>query len=61
MLGDAAYICGTPGRRRDGTRLQPGDTGYRPEIPKADREHTPLKLAEWMCQVAELCTITHNA
>ena len=52
VLGDAKYICGTSGRRVNGTRLRPGDLGYRPEISKSEREHTPLALAQWLCEVA---------
>ncbi len=54
-LGEAYYICGTSGRRRDGSRLHKGDRGWRPEISKAEREHTPLMLAEWLCELARRC------
>lgn len=54
-LGTAEYLCGTPGRRRDGTRLRPGDAGYRPEITKAEREHTPVAFAIWLRDVASRC------
>ncbi|MFZ5593686.1 MAG: hypothetical protein ACOY4D_05415 [Pseudomonadota bacterium] len=56
-LGDARYICGTPGRWRDGRRLRKGDFGWRPEIPKAEREHTPPALAEWLCELARRCKV----
>jgi hypothetical protein len=55
LLGDAPCICGTPGRRRDGSRLRPGDAGWRPEINKADREHTPPLLAVWLIELANKC------
>lgn len=55
-LGAAPAIVGTPGRRRDGTRLKPGEAGWRPEIAKADREHTPPALAEWLVTLASRCT-----
>ncbi len=55
VLGEATHICGTSGRRRDGGRLHKGDTGWRPEITKAEREHTPVALAEWLLQVARMC------
>jgi hypothetical protein len=28
---------------------------YRPHVSKAEREHTPLALAEWLLEVARLC------
>ena len=59
-LGEAHYICGTPGRRRDGSRLHKGDHGWRPEITKAEREHTPPALAQWLVELAAKCK-THNA
>lgn len=49
-LGDAMFMVGTSGRRKDGTRAK-----SRPEISKAEREHTPPAFAEWLVQVAQLC------
>lgn len=46
-MGDATHVVGTSGRRRDGTRDK-----SRPEITKAEREHTPPALAEWLVEVA---------
>lgn len=45
----ATHVVGTSGRRRDGTRL-----ADRPEITKAEREHTPIELAHWLVNVARL-------
>jgi hypothetical protein len=42
-LGDPAFVVNTSKRV--------GATGRRPEISKADREHTPQALAEWLCEV----------
>jgi len=53
MLGYATHIIGTPGRRKNGTRLQQGDIGYRPEVSKPDREHTPTALCRWLVALAE--------
>lgn len=58
-LGEAHYICGSSGRRRDGSRLHKGDRGWRPEITKAEREHTPPALAAWLVELAAKCK-THN-
>lgn len=54
-LGEPEYVCGAPGRRRDGSRLHKGDPGWRPEITKAEREHTPPALAEWLVELASRC------
>lgn len=33
-----------------------GTRGRRPEITKAEREHTPIELARWLVQVAEMAS-----
>lgn len=55
VLGDAPCLCGTPGRRRDGSRLRPGDPGYRPEIPRSAREQTPPLFGDWLITLAARC------
>ncbi|MFA7238710.1 MAG: hypothetical protein WC091_01250 [Sulfuricellaceae bacterium] len=55
VLGRAPCRIGSAGRRRDGSRLQPGDIGYRPETTHAEREHTPPMLAAWLVEVARMC------
>ena len=30
--------------------------GYRPHITKAEREHTPPELAQWLVDLAKSCT-----
>ena len=57
VLGDAECIVGSSGRRSDGVRLQPGDMGYRKEISKAEREHTPAELAKWLVRLAARCEV----
>lgn len=52
VLGEALYVVAPAGRRADGGRLRKGDKGWRPEITKAEREHTPPALAEWLVTVA---------
>ncbi|CAN0621080.1 conserved protein of unknown function [Burkholderia multivorans] len=49
VLGDAPCVVGTSGRRADGSRAK-----SRPEITKAEREHTPPLLAKWLVQVARI-------
>ena len=61
VIGDAPCIIGTPGRRRDGTRLAPGESGWRPEVSKAEREHTPAKLANWLLEIASKCSAPAGA
>lgn len=55
LLGEPSFVCSSPGRRRDGTRLKKGDLGWRPEITKAEREHTPPALANWLVELAMNC------
>ena len=55
VLGDAEAVCGTSGRRRDGTR-----NTDRPEISKAKREHTPPELALWLVALARRCVVRSN-
>jgi hypothetical protein len=44
VLGDAAYVVQSR-KRHD----------YRPHITKAEREHTPPELAEWLVSLARIC------
>lgn len=55
VLGEATHVIGASGRRADGGRLHKGDAGWRPEVTKAEREHTPPALAAWLVEVAHLC------
>lgn len=54
VLGEAPAVCGTSGRRANGTRET-----RRPEISKAAREHTPPELARWLVDLAMKCK-TYN-
>lgn len=53
--GKEACIIGSAGKRKDGSRLQLGDYGWRKACYRPDREHTPPKLAEWLVDVARRC------
>jgi hypothetical protein len=55
VLGEASHIITANGRRKDGSRRRKGDLGWRPECTKAEREHTPPILAEWLRQLAAQC------
>jgi len=50
VLGEAPRVCGTSGRRRDGSRQS-----RRPELTKAAREATPYAFARWLVELAGLC------
>jgi len=57
-LGEASHVVASSRVRRiDGTRLKKGMFGWRPAVTKAEREHTPPALAEWLCKIAILCGI----
>ncbi|MDZ7593207.1 MAG: hypothetical protein U0932_01020 [Thiobacillus sp.] len=57
-LGDATHVIAQSRvRRLDGSRLRKGMPGWRPEVTKAEREHTPTRLAEWLVETARRCTI----
>lgn len=51
-LGRAEYVVGDVGR------ASAGDD--RPEISKAEREHTPPELARWLVELASRCTLAPN-
>jgi len=52
ILGEAEATCGTSGRRKSLKRKT-----SRPEISKAEREHTPHQLAEWLVDLARRCHV----
>lgn len=45
------------GPGRNSPRLRKGDPGWRPEVSKAEREHTPQPLAEWLVELARQCRV----
>jgi hypothetical protein len=60
-LGHASHVIAQSRmRRRDGRRLRKGMPGWRPEVTKAEREHTPPLLAEWLVEVARRCRVPHR-
>lgn len=46
-LGEATHVIGDSGRASLGTK--------RPEVSKAEREHTPPELAVWLVELARRC------
>lgn len=49
------------GPGRDSPRLRKGEPGWRPEISKAEREHTPRPLAEWLVELARRIAANQEA
>lgn len=62
-LGDATHVIAGCARvrRKDGTRLRKGMAGWRPEVTKAEREHTPPPLAAWLVELARRTTTLRRA
>ncbi len=56
VLGVAPMVVGNGSTNHP----QRGDPGWRPEIPRSEREHTPPELAQWLVDLAERCK-RHNA
>lgn len=48
VLGEATHVISSSGRRIDGSRSK-----RRPECTKAEREHTPQELAEWLVNLCK--------
>lgn len=57
VLGEASHVIASSGRRTDGTRIRRGDIGWRPEVNKSEREHTPAELAVWLVALARRCKV----
>lgn len=51
-LGDSPYKV-----TNGGSHPRAGQPGYRPEVSKAEREHTPVALAEWLLEIARKCHV----
>ena len=66
-LGEATHVIAQSRvRRTDGARLRkssgdPRFTGWRPEVTKAEREHTPPALARWLVELAGRTLTIHKA
>lgn len=51
-FGDGTHVITQPPKPKGGRRKVKGDPGWRPEVTKAEREHTPPVLAQWLVEVA---------
>lgn len=60
FLGEATHVIAQGRTRRDGTRITKGSLGWRPEVSKAEREHTPPHLAAWLVDVARRCRVDRH-
>ena len=49
------FRMGHPTHTIGSTRRRKGERGWKPEVTKAEREHTPPALAAWLAQVAGSC------
>lgn len=52
VLGEASHVVTSSGRRLDGSRSK-----RRPEITKAEREHSPVDFALWLVALARSCRV----
>lgn len=55
VLGRSTHVIAQCRALPDGTRLVKGMPGWRPEVSKAEREHTPPALAAWLVELAGRC------
>jgi hypothetical protein len=62
QLGEGTHVIAQDARAgHGGKRLKVGDFGYRPRVTKAEREHTPPLLAEWLVDLARRCAVREKA
>ena len=54
VLGGSTHVIAQNRTLRDGSRMKKGHPKWRPEVSKAEREHTPEKLAHWLVELARL-------
>lgn len=54
-LGEATHVIAQHRTLRDGSRLKKGMPGWRPEVTKREREHTPELFAKWLVSLADRC------
>jgi len=59
-LGEASHVIAQHRTLPDGSRLVKGMQGWRPEVSKAEREHTPPELARWLVDLARCCALAEN-
>lgn len=57
VLGEASHVIAQCRSLKDGARLKKGMQGWKPEVTKAEREHTPAELAIWLVDLARTCKV----
>jgi hypothetical protein len=57
VLGDGTHVIVQSRTAADGSRIRKGHPSWRPEVTKAEREHTPPVLCAWLIQVARLAGV----
>lgn len=55
VLGRSSHVIAQNRTLPGGVRLIKGMPGWRPEVTKAEREHTPGELALWLVDLARTC------
>ncbi len=55
QLGEASHVIAQARTLKNGQRLKKGMPGWRPEVTKAEREHTPPMLCAWLVDLATRC------
>lgn len=63
-LGEASHVIAMdkrPGRGLAGERLRKGMPGWRPEVSKPEREHTPPEFRQWLVELARRCQVRPNS
>ena len=54
--GKPTHMINRAVKRADGSQIRIGDHDYMPEVSRAEREHTPPMLAQWLVDLARLCS-----
>lgn len=56
VLGEASHVIASSTHRQ-----KRGHPQFRPEVTRAEREHTPHDLASWLVELARRCNVTEHA
>lgn len=56
LLGEATHVIASSRQRQNR-----GHPLFRPEVTKAEREHTPPALAAWLVELARRCSVSRSA
>ena len=56
VLGESTHVIASSSMRQKRNHPQ-----FKPEVTKAEREHTPLELAAWLVELARRCKVSEFA